>query len=278
MKTVKHMLWSTMAVVSLLNAGGNVASVVEEVKPVETSSWSQEFQLYALAVWIQGDSELGYKTPGIVLPSQEGSLPPGNIDVGPDNIVKNLKMGAMAHYEAHHNSGWGVWLDYVFMDLGKSPDSGFEYLNVQDVGAFQGILEAFATYRTPLEDGYVDYFGGVRWWHMNLDMTMAIAGETFYPQRTFDWYDPVIGAVWVTPLNENWSFRVRGDVGGFGIASNFTSAIEIGALYDINEKWQVDLRLKSLWVDYEEGTQGKQDRFTYDTVSFGPIIGITYRF
>jgi len=40
----------------------------------------------------------------------------------------------------------------------------------------------------------------------------------------------------------------------------------------------VKMSFKSLWVDYEEGTEGTTDYFSYDTVNFGPILGITYRF
>jgi outer membrane protein W len=73
---------------------------------------------------------------------------------------------------------------------------------------------------------------------------------------------------------------LRADVGGFGIgtASDFTAAVELGALYDINEAWQLKMSFKSLWVDYEEGVEGTSDYFAYDTVNFGPIIGITYKF
>jgi len=38
------------------------------------------------------------------------------------------------------------------------------------------------------------------------------------------------------------------------------------------------MSFKSLWVDYEEGTAGEKDHFIYDTVNFGPIVGISYRF
>ena len=277
MNTVNKTLLSIFAATSLMSAGGNIDPVIDETE-VGANPWSYELQLYALAVWIQGNSEIGYRLDKLGI---ENSTPSSTVDVTPKDIFDNLKMGAMAHFEAHHDNGWGLWLDYVFMNLGPDVDLGKKILNIDNVGLYQGILEAFATYRVPTGKGYIDYFGGVRWWHNAFDLTLTAnlpTPRTKSWSRDIDWYDPIIGAVWVTPINKNWSFRLRGDVGGFGIASNFTSAIEIGALYDIDEKWQVDLRFKSLWVDYEEGTEGRQDRFTYDTASFGPIIGITYRF
>jgi hypothetical protein len=154
------------------------------------------------------------------------------------------------------------------MNLGKDIKSSAE------MGMFQGILEMFGTYHVPLEQGYIDYFAGVRWWHVEMDLTI----ENRDRKRSFDWYDPIIGLVWVTPIAENWSLRTRADVGGFGIASDFTAAVEVGTLYDINENWQVDIHFKSLWVDYEEGSVGSYDRFVYKTVTYGPVVGISYKF
>jgi len=186
----------------------------------------------------------------------------------------------MVHYEGLASNGWGVWLDYAFMNLGFDTDG---VLIDGSTGFYQGILEAFIKYRSPLEVGYIEYYGGIRWWHNDFDFNfdLDLAGNRVplvNTSRTYDWYDPVIGARWTYPINEKWSFRLRGDVGGFGIASDFTAAIEAVALYDINEAWQVKMSFKSLWVDYEEGTEGTTDYFSYDTVNFGPILGITYRF
>ena len=261
-----------VAAVSVLNAGGDVAPIENPaiIKAPE-NTWGYEFQLYGLAIWIKGDAAIGV-------------LPSGKVDETPKSIIDKLEMGAMTHFEAHHDSGWGLWLDYVFMNLGMGATVDKSFVKIDaNIGIYQGILEAFATYRVPMEKGYMDYYGGVRWWHnafeINTDLIASnIGSRTKYRERIIDWYDPVLGARWTFPINENWSFRVRGDVGGFGIQSNFSVAIEVGALYDISENWQVDLRFKSLWVDYEEDTEGTQDYFAYDTANFGPIIGITYRF
>jgi hypothetical protein len=276
MKTMKNILLSVMAAASLLNAGGDITPVESPIIIAEPeNTWSYEFQLYGLAIWINGDATIG-------------ALPSGKVDESPKSIIDKLEMGAMAHFEAHQNNGWGLWLDYVFMNLGMGATVDKSFVNLDarldtNIGIYQGILEAFATYRVPMEKGYMDYYGGVRWWHNAFDLKTnlnisGIGSRIKYRARTIDWYDPVLGARWTYPLNENWSFRVRGDVGGFGIQSDFSTAIEVGALYDINENWQVDLRFKSLWVDYEEGTEGTQDYFAYDTANFGPIIGITYKF
>ncbi|KYJ87712.1 hypothetical protein [Sulfurovum riftiae] len=265
MKTINKIVLAAVASVSMLNAGGDIAPAENTVTEDVVKEWQNEFQLYGLAVWIQGDMTLG-------------RLPSSDLDITPHDIFSNLKLGAMVHYEGHHTNGWGLWLDYAFMNLGFNIA---DTLFVQDTaGYYQGILEAFVKYRVPLEKGYIDYYGGIRWWHNDIDNSLTIGSTTIDRSRVIDWYDPVIGARWTHPLNEKWSTMLRGDVGGFsiGTASDFTAAVELGALYDINADWQLKFSFKSLWVDYEEGTLEQKDHFVYDTVNFGPIIGITYRF
>ena len=263
MKYINKIMLSVIASFSMLNAGGDVAPVENIVAEESVKSWQNEFQLYGLALWIQGDMTLG-------------KLPSTSLDITPNDIFSNLKMGGMVHYEGQHANGWGLWLDYAFMNLGFDiKDTPF----VQDTaGYYQGILEAFVKYRVALEKGYIDYYGGIRWWHNDIDNSLTVNSTTIERSRVIDWYDPVIGARWTYPFNKKWSFRLRGDMGGFGIESDFTAAVEAVALYSINKAWQVKMSFKSLWVDYEEGTKNNSNYFAYDTVNFGPIVGISYKF
>jgi hypothetical protein len=257
-----------LAVTGIAVGGGDIAPAPQPTAMLEAtaaSPWHIDVQLYAMTLWIQGESAMGYRTR-----FGENSFENVDIDMTPKTIIDHLKMGAMAHIEAHHDNGWGVWLDYAFMNLSKDVGDSADV----ELGLFEGIFEGFATFRRPMYGGTLQYFGGVRWYHFKVEMDTA---RNDY-KRTFDWYDPVIGAAWVSPINEKWHYRLRADIGGFGVGSDFSAALEAGLLYDIAEKWQVDMRIKSLWVDYDDGTPGNYDRFEYDTVSFGPIVGITYRF
>ena len=252
---------------SWLHASDAVASDMK-AETVQESGWQNEFQMYALVVWMKGDMQIS-KMPNAA-----------SIYMTPSDIYGNLKLGAMLHYEGLSSNGWGIWLDYAFMNLGFKKDG---VLIDGSTGFYQGILEAFVKYREPLEVGYIDYYGGVRWWHNDIDMDYNV--DLGLPRTgsiqwsgTYDWYDPVLGARWTYPLNDKWQFRLRCDIGGFGIASDFTAAVEMVTLYDIDEKWQLKMSFKSLWADYEEGTKGTTDYFAYDVVDYGPIIGITYRF
>lgn len=283
MKHVHTIIMSLAASSVLLQAGGAVAPVPAEPEPVkEASAWHYEAQLYMLGLWIDGPMETGYRY-RLLGQEKEGS---SRMDLAmtPKDIIDNLKMGFMGHFEAHHQNHWGIWLDYAFMNLGKSDALPHDKLTSMQMGYYQGVFEGFVTYRAYLEEGHIDYYGGIRWWHNELTFSLDENIKIFQLvdiDRTIDWYDPVIGARWSYPINEKWTFQLRGDVGGFGITdstSDWTAAVELGALYDIDDTWQVKMSFKSLWVDFEEGSVGQADRFVYDTVSYGPILGIAYRF
>ena len=154
MKFIKKSVLSAIATVSMLHAGGNITPVVDTPE-AEESSWSNEFQIYGLGIWIQGDTKISRMRNK------------ADIDMGPDDVYGNLKLGAMVHYEGLASNGWGIWLDYAFMNLGFDTDG---VLIDGSTGFYQGILEAFVKYRSPMEVGYIDYYGGVRWWHNDIDM------------------------------------------------------------------------------------------------------------
>jgi hypothetical protein len=83
---------------------------------------------------------------------------------------------------------------------------------------------------------------------------------------------------WQKPINDNWAFGARGDIGGFGFASNFTSQALVGAKYSINQSFVIDINYKAVWVDYETADKNSRNYFSYDTVTNGLLVGLIYKF
>ena len=201
------------------------------------------------------------------------------MDVGYDQILENLELAAMLHFEAHHKKGWGLSLDYGFMDLGA--DITGPLGGVTNTSVRQGILEALAVYRNKLTDGQLDYLFGLRWWDNDIDMTIdpVVLPGTATMNIEEDWVDVVVGVRWLNNINEKWDFVLRGDIGGFGLEADFTSSLSAGAHYQMSANWVLDLQYKALWVDYEnDNTPGQPGYFAYDTVTHGPLIGFIYNF
>jgi len=100
-----HLLLSSALLSSTLFAGGDIVPVepviVAEEMPI-TSPWSYEFEPYMLIASMSGDAKIG-RTPTV------------QIDMDFGDILEKLDIGLMAHFEAKHQDGWGIWLDYGFI-------------------------------------------------------------------------------------------------------------------------------------------------------------------
>ncbi|MEN8206990.1 MAG: hypothetical protein ABFS24_13400 [Pseudomonadota bacterium] len=227
--------------------------------------WRFEIEPYLMASNIEGDAGVGRVTGA-------------DVDVSFSDILENLRIGAMIHGEALHASGWGLILDYGFMDLEN--DRSGRFGGVIDASVRQGVFEAFAFRRIGKGANTFDLYGGVRWWDNDIKLVVdpAITPGSRRADVDEDWVDPVIGARLTTPLSDRWSLMVRGDIGGFGIASDFTTTLAAGVKYRISDSIVLDVQYKGLWVDYEDGTSGTPGYFNYDTVTHGPIIGIIFEF
>ncbi|AAZ25736.1 outer membrane beta-barrel protein [Colwellia psychrerythraea] len=233
---------------------------------VSADEWSYQLEPYLMVTSIKGDATIGRTNTA-------------DVDVDFGTILDNLDAAAMVHFEAHHDSGWGVMFDYGFMDLGgdKTNDNG----NSTDVSVRQGVLELHALYRNKLNDGFLDYFAGVRWWDNDIDVTLDFAirpEKNFEKEVEADWIDPVIGVRWIKNIDDKWMFLAQADVGGFGLGSDFTSSVQSGVMYKISDLMTLDLKYKATWVDYEEGRAGQDGYFGYDTVTHGTVIGLAFNF
>ncbi len=231
---------------------------------VKASNWSHEIELYGLAATIDGDSGIG-------------RVDGADVDVNFDDILDVLNAAAMVHYEAHHTSGWGLILDYSFMDLRddlSGPKGG-----VADFKVRQGVFQADVMYRVSLAGGTLDYLGGVRWWDNNLEVNVdaAVLPGSVSRRVSEDWVDVFVGARWIQPINQQWDYILRGDVGGFGLEADFTSSLSGGFRYKLTEALELDMQYKATVVDYEGGTKGEPGYFAYDTVTHGPMLGLIYK-
>ncbi len=231
--------------------------------PANADDWSFQFEPYLLGVTIDGDAGIGRITGA-------------DVDVNTSDIIDNLDLGGMLHFEARHESGWGMALDYAFMDL--SDDIAGPRGAVLDADVRQGVLEAMLVKGTQSDDAQLDYFAGLRWWDNDVDVTIdpVLLPGTVSASVEEDWVDLFVGVRWKNPINEKWSFVLRGDIGTGG--ADFTASTVIGFRYRIGELTELDLGYKALLVDYETGTPGQPGYFMYDTTTHGPIIGLMFKF
>ena len=231
--------------------------VTESIVAEEVPSWSFELSPYLAMSSISGTSAIGR-------PAQ------AEIDLDFDQIADALEFGLATHFEALHNNRWGLWLDYNYVSLGGSQSAPLGN-NTLKVDIKQAVFEGLGMYRQTLSDGTMDYMAGVRSWRMKVT-------TDFLTRRKVDenWVDFIVGARWTQNLSENWKFTLRGDIGAGD--SDFTATAAVGLRYNINEYLDIDMQYKALWVDYESGTPQSVGHFKYDTVTYGPIVGLNFKF
>jgi hypothetical protein len=93
------------------------------------------------------------------------------------------------------------------------------------------------------------------------------------------WVDPVLGLRLRHRFTPNQEIFVRGDIGGFGLGSQF--AWQAVAAYSY--AWQLTgyqiaavLGFRALGVNYRSGSG--VDAVGIDEILYGPIIGVSFRF
>ncbi len=216
--------------------------------------------------------------PYLFAPSINGSASLGNldidVDVSPSTVFDHLEAAFLARVEAKHESGWGYYIDYSLMNLGKGvslPAGAGSVIADLD----QQVLDVAATYRVSEGQDVIDVYGGIRYWDLGLDV---IAPGPLGIDRDESWVDPMIGVRWERQLAEDWRAIAMGDVGGFGVGSDFAWMAAVGGAYDGWDNVSLVFMYRANSVDYETGTQGTSSYFKYDTITSGPLVGVAFRF
>lgn len=194
------------------------------------------------------------------------------LDASFSDILDVLEMAAALQLEVR-NGRWGIIGDAFYAELGTSGTSnGPLQTDVSvDFEQFLGELDVF--YRvSECQQGFVDLYAGFRYNDLTLDV--AVSGEARDASRSADkdWADPIIGARTQWNINDRWFLAAKGDIGGFGVSSDFTWNLQGSVGFNITESVSVEAGYRYFDTDYQE------DGFTYDVAQSGVILGLNIRF
>jgi hypothetical protein len=119
----------------------------------------------------------------------------------------------------------------------------------------------------------VDALAGARLTTLGVDLHFRELGADI--DRTNAWVDPFVGARATLDLGPRWSLRLRGDVGGFGAGSQFTWQ----ALGLVGYRFHIGSVPTTLFAGYRAlGQDFVAHGFTWDTVTHGPMLGLSFTF
>ena len=219
--------------------------------------------------------------PYMLFPNMKGSvglgvLPDAPIDANTNDIFGNLKMGFMLNLEAS-NDTWAVGSDFIYMNLSRGVESGI-LIDSGDISAKQFAWEIMGLRRiTPwLEVGLGGILNSI---NAGVDLNLnAIGGGTTPQSRslTKTWFDPMIITRIRNRAGEKFIYQFRGEIGGFGIGSDFAWQIQAYAGYRFSKLFHVTGGYRIISLDYTSGSG--QDRFMYDVDTSGPVIRLGFNF
>jgi hypothetical protein len=200
-----------------------------------------------------------------------------DIDASFGDIVDNLEFGAMLAYRGEGDR-WAVMFDAIYMDLGADDSRTAGPIRIDaEVGMQQTALEAdFGRRVTELTTAFV----GLRYIDISADVEVARTGPLTNELRSAggseSWLDPVIGFTTRIPLSDIWSLDLRGDIGGFGVGSDFSWQAIATVRWQASTSIHVIGGYRYIDIDFEDGSGSSL--FQYDMALSGPGLGVAFSF
>lgn len=179
------------------------------------------------------------------------------------DLLKNVELGAFINFSAEKGR-WGVSADFQYINLyGESSGALDNSLDLKNT-----IGEVDLVFR-PAGAPTLRFLAGVRVY--SISQTVTLLGHEI-PEASSTVVDPVLGAHGSWMLSDRWGFELRGDIGGFGVSSEFT--YQMMALF----KWGISDTV-SLPFGYRVlGYQIRQDDVRMNTRMGGLVLGVDVRF
>ena len=112
---------------------------------------------------------------------------------------------------------WSLQVDVIYASL--TGEDGAQGGARAKVDLDQAMIEINGGYRVHEN---IELIAGARYWEYETDIGLFTTGAA--TQRAAgdeSWLDPLIGARLTIPIGSNWEFVARGDIGGFGVGSDF---------------------------------------------------------
>jgi len=188
------------------------------------------------------------------------------VDVSFKDLVDFVSWGISGHVEARKRE-LALIFDVRYRDL----DSQEEAMSTELRTTLAEASVGYTVMRLIEYDVVGDVIGGLRYFNARI----AIRDAPNEPSAEENWVDPLVGGRIGWKPSETWTLSARGDIGGFGVGSDFS--YNVGAV----ASWRVfDFSLifgYRLWHSkYETGSGA--DQFKYDVTTHGPGVGMTFHF
>lgn len=223
----------------------------------QEKDWIFEFRPYLWTASLSGEAAVA-------------GLPTMDVDLGFDDILRDLDMTWAATFNYEHKNGFVFFMDTFYLRMKPDVKLGLPGpLSFDNLETEQIIIDPVFGYRIIDDDkGWVDFVAGVRWTSMDIDLGLKREqGGGVDLEVSEDWFDPHLGFRGRWNFNETWYGGGIVDIGGFGVGSDLTFQVGGGVGYKINERFAVEGMYRYLYYDYDN------DGFIWNTDSSGFFFG-----
>lgn len=209
----------------------------------------------------------------IIVDGNEPSGGDGSSDIG-ESINSHLNLAGALHFEAERNR-FGFLADALYMDLRFNTESTGD--DEASIRAFVGELGGFYTLiepKTPAGWGMfrADVLGGARTTWLELGLKTADIDDNV--DHTF--IDPFVGGRIEVGLTDWLRYKLRGDVGGFGVGSDFAWNVDTAFEFRVTKSFDIGVGYR--WLDYEFEDGSGDEHFLFDATISGPYLNLQFRF
>lgn len=223
----------------------------------ETNDWHFEIApFYLWAINIDGDLKIRDRTV--------------SSDIKFEDVWDNLQGVFTVRLNVMYREKFGIFLDYNYLDLGKEPATRVGDI---EVGLTSQILNLAGAYRLVEGRQSLDILAGIRYNKLESDILFRPLGITLDGNK--DWVDPIAGLRYGYSFSDKWTLRLYGDIGGFGVSSDFTWQGIAQINYQAWKHVAFVAGYRAIGTDYETGNG--TDKFSYDNTIYGPLAGIDIR-
>jgi len=190
-----------------------------------------------------------------------------DINVAASDVLKNLKWGVMGLVAARKNN-WGIGSDFTWASLAAtSADPAITVEPTFGLLAVYGLRRLGAT--TELTYGFR--------WNVLKNSFLSVNRSGVQSSQRQQWIDPVVGlSLHTSESDARLHASVYGEVGGFGLGSTFAWQIFPRIGVRLTRRFSLDAGYRWMDTDYDTG-EGDQ-RFVWDMMMEGPVIGFVFRF
>jgi hypothetical protein len=176
-------------------------------------------------------------------------------------LLDNIKFGGFVSVIVEKGL-WGAFVDVQYINLkGEATGQLGSTLALENI-----IVEGDITFR-PLGSRTLRFLAGVRFY--NVDQTLTLGNQPPITATTLV-ADPVIGAMGIWTIGRTWEFQLRGDIGGFGVSSEFTSQLSVIFIWDASDLVRIPFGYRVLLYQIKTGD------VWMNTTMGGLVLGVDF--